>query len=187
MKYHITNRGGSFRCEVEIDCPETAGHAGKLGLAVRAARARNFNLREADLRYSDLRGANLSGTNLRGADLSGADLRYSDLSGADLRDTNLRGADLSGSDLGGADLSGAEIGGVKGIIWAGYPDGWLAFGYVHPKTKKLSVRVGCRNLSLSEGRAYWSSPVHPYQAKRREILAALDYIEAVARLREWEV
>ena len=52
-------------------------------------------------------------------------------------------------------------------------------------TKTIMAHVGCRSFSLAEGRAYWSNETHPKREKRREVLAALDYIEAVARLRGW--
>jgi hypothetical protein len=57
--------------------------------------------------------------------------------------------------------------------------GWLQDGW-------LSIRVGCRNKRLADARDYWGES-HPHAGNRREVLAALAYIEAVARLRGWAV
>ena len=151
-------------------------------------------LRGAVLRGAVLRGAVLSGAVLRGAVLSDAVLRGADLSGAVLSDADLSGADLSGADLSGAVLSDAVLSGADGekhhvdgrcgIIQAGDPNGWLAFGYVDTESQAIRVHIGCRRKSLVEGRAYWSK-THPAFNRRREVLAALDYIEAIAKLRGW--
>ena len=143
------------------------------------------NLSGADLSDADLSRANLSGADLSGADLSGADLSDAylsgaDLSGADLSRANLSGADLSGADLSDADLSGANLSGVSALIDAGYPYGWRAVGWLSEGVIRL--RVGCRNFTLADGRAYWTG-----KDNRREVLAALDYIETIARIRGWEV
>ena len=90
------------------------------------------------------------------------------------------GADLRGADLTGADLKGADLINAAGIISGGRPDGWLAYGWL--RDGWLSVRVGCREMRLAEGRAYWAG-----KDSRREVLAALDHIEAVARQRGWLV
>ena len=45
----------------------------------------------------------------------------------------------------------------------------------------MQVRVGCRSFSLAKGLEYWSGKDH-----RREVLAALEYAKAVARIREWD-
>jgi hypothetical protein len=42
--------------------------------------------------------------------------------------------------------------------------------------------VGCQEKRLSEAREYWAG-----KEDRREVLAALDYAEAVALLRGWSV
>jgi len=135
---------------------------------------------------TDLGGADLGGAYLRGADLRGAYLRGADLRGAYLRGADLGGADLRGADLGGADLGGQKVSGDIGIITAGDPNSYTAVGFVEEETGALRVIVGCRSKSITEGRAYWSSEAHPNRDARREVLAALDYIEAVARLRGWE-
>lgn len=109
------------------------------------------------------------------ADLSGADL-----SGADLSRANLFGADLSRADLSRANLSGADLSGAVGVIDGGSPNGFRCFGWL--KGGRLNIRAGCRNKRPDEGRAYWAD-----KPNRAEILAAIDYIEAVARLRGWSI
>ena len=79
-----------------------------------------------------------------------------------------------------ADLREADLRGATGIISAGHPDGWLAYGWL--RDGWLSVSVGCREMRLDEGRAYWAG-----KDDRREVLAALDYIEAVAKIRGWRI
>lgn len=73
----------------------------------------------------------------------------------------------------GADLSGADL-----AAQLGYPDGWHAF--THCTQGEQRVRVGCRDYTISEGRNYWSG-----KDNRREVLAALDYAEAIGKLRGW--
>jgi hypothetical protein len=75
-------------------------------------------------------------------------------------------------------LVGANLAGAPSIILAGYPNGWHAFGWL--KNGVIQVRVGCRDFTLAQGREYWTG-----KPDRREVIAALDYIEAVAKLREW--
>ena len=106
---------------------------------------------------------------LGGADLGGAHLRGADLRGASLRGADLRGAYLRGADLGGADLA-AHI---------GQPNGWYAFTYCTQGEQR--VQVGCRNFNIAEGREYWAN-----KPDRREVLAALDYAEAIGRIRGWK-
>jgi uncharacterized protein YjbI with pentapeptide repeats len=110
--------------------------------------------------------------------LNGAYLHGADLSGADLSGAYLNGAYLHGADLSGADLSGAYLHGVHSVIALGYPNNWSAFAWL--KNKEIRVQIGCRDFSLSEGRAYWAG-----KENRREVLAALDYAETVANLRGW--
>jgi uncharacterized protein YjbI with pentapeptide repeats len=207
MKYDVTNRfSGETQFTADIDCADDASEATKRGLAVRWAVGSGAYLSGADLRSADLSGAYLSGADLRGADLRSADLRSADLrsaylrsaylsaanlggaylSGADLRGADLRGAYLSGADLRGADLRGADLRGadlgtgkIKGLFQLGDPNGWCALTYVL-ETGEQRVRVGCRDKTLAEGRAYWAG-----KGNRREVLAALDYAEAIAKLRGW--
>jgi uncharacterized protein YjbI with pentapeptide repeats len=126
---------------------------GSMKLCVEAAVKAGSNLS-----YSDLRGSDLSGSNLSGSDLS-----YSDLRGSNLSGSNLRGSNLIGSDL---------------IANLGQPNGWSAYTYC--TTGEQRIQVGCQNLTLAEGREYWSGKEH-----RREVLAALDYAEAIGKLRGW--
>ncbi len=132
------------------------------------------DLSGSNLSGSDLSDSNLSDSNLRGSDLSDSNLSDSDLSGSDLSGSNLRGSNLSGSDLRGSNLRDSDL-----VIAAGWPDGWQAFGWL--KEGIIRVQVGCRDLTLEEGRKYWTG-----KEDRREVLAALDYIERVAKLRDWK-
>ena len=101
-----------------------------------------------------------------------------DLSGADLRGANLSGANLSDADLGDAYLGDAFLGGANSIIDGGVPDGWRCVGWL--KNGVIMLRVGCRNKTIADGREYWAN-----KENRREIMAAIDYIEAVAKIRGW--
>ena len=107
-----------------------------------------------------------------------ANLADACLDGANLSGANLTRANLSGANLTGACLAGADLTGAKGVIDGGAPDGWRCVGWVRDGV--LWVRVGCRDKTIPEGREYWSG-----KPARREVLAALDYIEATARLRGW--
>ena len=130
---------------------------------------------KANLRWADLSVANLSGANLSGADLSGAYLSVANLSVANLSGANLRWAYLSGAYLSGADLSRACL-----AAQLGQPNGWHAWTYVS-KDGEQRVRVGCRDYTITEGRAYWAG-----KDNRLEVLAALDYAERIAELRGWK-
>ena len=109
-----------------------------------------------------------------------ADLRDADLRDEDLRDADLGGADLSGAVLGGAVLGDADLRGIKGVIALGAPDGWPAHAWL--RDGWLSIRVGCQEKRIDEARAYWAG-----KDNRREVMAALDYAEAVAVLRGWAI
>lgn len=113
--------------------------------------------------------AYLVGANLGGAYLGGANLGGANLVGADLGGANLVGADLVGADLGGADLA-AQL---------GQPNSWYAWTYVRSGFQR--VRVGCHDKTIAQGRAYWVG-----KENRREVLAALDYAEAIGKLRGWK-
>ena len=213
--FNILNRfTGAVQFTAELGAEyDNASESIKLGVAVKMAMKARANLAGADLARADLADANLAGANLARAylagaylaraDLGGADLAGADLAGANLADANLAGANLAGAylaradlaraDLGGANLAGADLGGAylagaylarayladaNDVIGAGFPNGWHAVGW--RRDGHLRVIVGCRNFTLAEGRAYWKG-----KDNRREVLAALDYIEAVARLREW--
>ena len=202
MKFEIKHRfSGKTMFAMETDsiklCVVAAVKA-KVDLRDADLRGVNFSgayLRDVNLSGVNLSGVNLSGVNLSGVNLGGANLRDADLSdvnlsGVNLSDADLRDADLSGVNLGGAnlrdaDLSGVSLGGANlsdanGIIHIGIPSGlhshaWLRNGW-------LSVRVGCRELRLTEAREYWHG-----KEDRREVLAAVDYAAAVATLRGWSL
>jgi hypothetical protein len=44
----------------------------------------------------------------------------------------------------------------------------------------LSVQCGCRTKTLAEARGYWAD-----KPDRREVLAAVEYIAAIAALKGW--
>ena len=157
-----------------------------LKLCVSAAVEAKAYLSGADLSGAYLSRANLSGAdlsraNLSGADLSGAYLSRANLSGAYLSGANLSGAYLSRANLSGADLSGANLSGANHVIHLGCPNGWTN-AYAWRRDGVLMVQIGCRTKTMAEARAYWAS-----KDDRREVLAALDYAEAVAKLRGWEI
>jgi hypothetical protein len=137
------------------------------------------NLAGANLEGANLTGANLTGANLEGANLTGTNLTSAYLAGAYLEGANLTGANLTGANLEGAYLAGTYLAGAKDVIDAGTPNGWHVVGWL--RDGYLSVRVGCRDKRLSEGREYWAN-----KADRTEVLAALDYVERVALLRGWK-
>jgi hypothetical protein len=118
------------------------------------------------------------------ANFRGADLIDANLTGADLTDANLIGADLRGADLTDANLNGANLTGAAGVIDAGTPHGWRVVGWL--RDGWLSVRVGCHDIRLPDAREYWHES-HPRWEDRQEIPPALDYVEAVARVRGWRV
>lgn len=157
IKYKIRNRfTNDVQFTAEIDCHESASTSLKVGLSVKWAIK--------------------SRAKLSGADLSDAYLSCAYLSGADLSGADLKGAYLSDADLSDADLSGADLSRTKAVVDLGYPNGWRAVGWW--KDGAPWVRVGCRNKSLTDARAYWTG-----KADRREVMAVLDYFEAVAAIR----
>lgn len=93
---------------------------------------------------------------------------------------NLRGADLSGADLSDANLNDADLRGVGHVIDLGSPNSWNAHAWL--RDGWLSIRVGCQEKRLSEARDYWAG-----KDSRREVMAAVDYAEAVALLRGWPI
>jgi hypothetical protein len=192
MKFEIKHRlNGSvlfaLECESLKICVEAAVKS-KLtlrgaylsGVDLMGAYLRGADLRDADLRGAYLRDADLRDADLMGAYLRGADLRDADLRGAYLRDADLRDADLRGADLRDADLRDADLMGVDLAAHIGQPDGWYAWTYLDTKEKEQRVQVGCRNYTIAEGREYWAN-----KDNRREVLAALDFAEAIGKLRGW--
>ena len=154
--------------------------------AVQEAIKTRADLSGADLRGADLVRADLSGADLRGADLGGADLSEADLGGADLR-----GAYLSEADLGGADLGGAYLGGVLAehcsrILTAASGSGYQMVFVRH--SDGVSVHAGCRNVpSLAEARAHWREGESHAPDHLADCIAALDYLEALAKRRGWDL
>ena len=103
-----------------------------------------------------------------------------DLAGADLAGADLAGAYLAGAYLARANLARANLARANDAIHLGYPNSWVAFAW--HREGALMVQVGCRSMTLADGRAYWAN-----KDNRREVWAALDYAETVARLREWPI
>ena len=162
MKYEIKNHiTGAVQFTAEIDADKNTSIGIKVGLSVMWAH------REG----ADLRGANLIDANLINADLSGADLE-----GADLRGAYLNGADLRGAYLGGADLGGSNL--VDGGQRA---DGYRFLGWI--KNGILQIHAGCRDFTITEARAHWSSTGYPNAQLGAESLLILDRIEQTAELR----
>ena len=93
---------------------------------------------------------------------------------------NLAGADLARANLAGANLAGADLAGAYLAAQLGHPNGWTAWTYFDTKLNEQRVQVGCQNKTLAEGREYWAG-----KDDRREVLAALDYAEAIGKLRGW--
>jgi hypothetical protein len=186
MKIEIKSRNATvlFAHECESNTIRlTLEAAIKARANLAGANLADANLARANLADANLARANLAGANLARADLTRAYLADANLAGADLtraylEDANLAGADLTRADLTRADLTRAYLADAKDVIDAGTPNGWRAVGWIRDGV--LSVRVGCRDKRLSEGRKYWAG-----KENRREVLAALDYVEAIAALRGW--
>jgi len=135
---------------------------------------------DANLTDANLTGADITGATLTGADLVDAHLAHAKLTDADLVGALLVGADLTGADLTGAHLAGAHLAGVNLIIDLGCPDGCPAYAWLRDGVRM--VQVGCRSKTIAKGREYWRG-----KNDRREVMAALDYAEAVATLRGWGI
>ena len=84
----------------------------------------------------------------------------------------------SKADLRGADLSGANLSGANHVQTLGQPNGWFAFTYFYKGFQR--VQVGCQNFTLKQGRDYWQG-----KEDRSEVMAAIDYAEAIGKLRKW--
>jgi len=195
ISFAITNRyTGAVQFTAEIECDDAAPTRVKVGLAVKWAFKDRAYLSGADLSGAYLSGANLNCANLSGAYLSGADLSGAYLSGANLSCANLSCANLSGAYLSCANLSGAYLSGAnlscanlsgynlakgQSLALLGTPDDWNAFTYFTDQGEQR-IHVGCRDFNLAEARAHWAG-----KPARREVLAALDYAEAIGRARDW--
>lgn len=71
------------------------------------------------------------------------------------------------------------LSGATGIIDLGHPNGWRAAAYFYDGIK---FRIGCHTKTLAAAREYWAG-----KPDRREIMAAIDYAVAVAKLRGWRI
>ena len=78
-----------------------------------------------------------------------------------------------------ASLDGASLRGASLVASLGQPNNWYAFTYCTQGEQR--AQVGCRNFNIAEGREYWAN-----KPDRREVLAALDYAEAIGRIRGWK-
>lgn len=114
-----------------------------------------------------------NGANLGGAYLGGAYLADANLADADLAD-----ADLGGANLADAYLAGAYLAGANAVIDAGVPNGYRIVAYQYNNT--LMLQAGCKTFSADEAAEYWRD-----RPERAECVAALEYIRAVAKLRDW--
>ena len=123
------------------------------------------NLRGANLREANLREANLWGANLWGANLREANLREANLWGANLREANLREANLWEANLWGADLRGAN--GIAGrVIDGGLRSDGYRFLLTRTDPGAWRVKAGCRNFTLTEAREHWGRRLPRRDARR---------------------
>ena len=114
MKYDILNRWtGKVQFTADIDCPESAVHSVKVGLAVLLAFKTGASLIGANLDGARLNGARLDSASLIEASLIGARLNGANLNNANLDGANLVGARLDGARLDGACLDGASLNGAR--------------------------------------------------------------------------
>jgi len=65
-------------------------------------------------------------------------------------------------------------------ILAGFPNNWICYGRLIEE--KLQIVCGCRKKSYSEAKEYWTG-----KENKQEVLAAVEYIATIARLRSWKV
>ena len=77
-------------------------------------------------------------------------------------------------------MFGYKLAKGKSYAMLGSPDSWFALTYF-TENGEQRVHIGCRDYTLAEGRKYWSG-----KSDRQEILAALDYAEAIGRIRGWD-
>src|SRR5690606_16501200 len=76
--------------------------------------------------------------------------------GADLGGAYLHGANLGGADLGGAYLRGADLGDQWIVVGQVRDDGY-PFMLTNLKGEGVRVKAGCRNFTLAEAEAHWST------------------------------
>ena len=172
MRYEIKHRFSgavlfSLECESHKVCVEAAVKS------------------RANLAGAYLADANLACAYLAGANLADANFAYTNLAGANFADANLARANFAGANLAcaylaGANLARANLAGAYIAAQLGHPNGWNAWTYFDTKLNEQRVQVGCQNKTIAEGRAYWQG-----KADRAEVMAALDYAEAIGKLRGW--
>ena len=189
LSFDVFNRwSGALQFTAQIDCTSGEWPSIKLGLAVKWAVKNGASLVGARLDGASLNGASLVGASLDGASLVGASLVGARLDGARLVGASLNGASLVGARLDGASLVGASLDGARldhtlatkdSLFPLGWLNGWYAYTFFS-KEHGHRVRVGCRDVSIEEGRRYWAG-----KPDRREVLAGLDFAEAIGRLRGW--
>ena len=91
------------------------------------------------------------------------------------------GAYLNGAYLEGADLRGAELRGADLVDGGQRADGYRFLGWI--KNGILQIHAGCRDFTITEARAHWSSTGYPNAKLGAESLLILDRIEQTAELR----
>ncbi len=104
---------------------------------------------------------------------------------------DLGGADLREAYLGGAYLRGADLGGVLAehcsrILTAASGSGYQMVFVRH--SDGVSVHAGCRNVpSLAEAREHWRKGKDCEPDHLADCVAALEYLEALAKRRGWDL
>lgn len=134
------------------------------------SRLVSCNLRRANLEFADLTDVDLSGS-----DLTGANLQDADLTGANLSDATLKAADLTYTKIQNVDWSN-----VHDVIDLGTPHGYPAIAW--HRYGIMQFRVGCRSMAADEAIEYWTDKRH-----RREVIAAIEYAQTVAKIRGWRI
>ena len=125
---------------------------------------------------ANLRDANLQGANLQAADLRTADLRSANLRGADLRSADLRDANLQGANLQGAYLQGANLRGAIGLVYLTQTDaGYLVLAQQPEPEAPWRIRAGCRDFSIDEAIAHWSSSDYHTPSSGRRCVAVIEW------------
>lgn len=100
------------------------------------------------------------------ADLQGANLR-----GAYLLNTDLRNADLQGAYLLNADLRGAI-----GLVYLTQTDAGYSVLAQQPEPEApWRIRAGCRDFSIDEAIAHWSSSDYHTPSSGRRCVAAIEW------------
>ena len=161
--------------------PSTGARADLQGANLRGAYLLNTDLRNANLQGANLQGADLLNANLQGANLQGANLQGADLQGAYLLNTDLRSAYLLNTDLRNADLQGAyllnaDLRGAIGLVYLTQTDAGYSVLAQQPEPEApWRIRAGCRDFSIDEAIAHWSSPDYHTPSSGRRCVAAIEW------------